>query len=392
MRIGARARLLIGLALLCLAALALPGRATAAAPSQFTLTPSTNGAPGTGLTGKNQGFSVESADLANGSLNAPLLTNWLRTLGPHGLIRVGGFSVDDIWPAFGSAQNTPAPAQAVGGTVNQADLDSLKQLLDATGWKATVAVPLKSVINTDSSSLTVPFDQAVAYAVAVKKTLGSHLQAVEVGNESNLVTSLTPDQYHAWMVKYYDAINAADAGSHVQVVGPSATKTTSTYVPGMVSALQADTSVNPREMMANFTSHNYESARCGLDAPGLLSANTYANRQSVLQNYVAAVGGLNDGMPAVLNETNSEAQSGCAGVSNTYASALWSLDYQLQAAQDGVQSMNFHTSTAQVCGNFQTSPTGYTTSYRWYAAFCAPDQSALNADQLSAAPLYYGIW
>src|SRR5437764_378958 len=39
-----------------------------------------------GTTGDNQGFSVESADFAHGYLSTALLAQWLKTLGPHGVI------------------------------------------------------------------------------------------------------------------------------------------------------------------------------------------------------------------------------------------------------------------------------------------------------------------
>jgi hypothetical protein len=408
MRRGKLAGRLVGIIALIAVPLALAGTASAASPkvgksqaategttsssSAFTLTP-TIGATGTELTGYNQGFSVESADFAHGFLTKELLANWLRTLGRHGVIRVGGYSVDLIWPAFGADRNTPAPPQAIGGTVDQSDLDKLKELLDATGWKATIAVPLESVLNTTSdSSLTVAFSQAVAYAVAAEKTLGNDLQAIEIGNEYDIATSLTPAQYYTWMKKYYNAINTAVRGTHIKVIGPSDANSSATELGEFVSAVAADKTSDPRNMISAITAHYYDSGRCGLPVSGLMSADTYTYRQSTLQGFIDSIGQLHDGMPLVVDETNSESGSGCPDVSNTYASSLWSLDYLMQATELGIQDLNFHTSTAAVCGDYNTSPAGYTTSYRWYAAFCAPDQAALEANQLSATPLYYGIW
>jgi hypothetical protein len=65
----------------------------------------------------------------------------------------------------------------------------------------------------------------------------------------------------------------------------------------------------------------------------------------------------------------------------------------MQTAQSRVSRLQFHTSTAAVCGDFQprNSP-DYPISYRYYGAFCAADRHALETDRLSAAPLYYGLW
>lgn len=351
-----------------------------------TLTPS-KAFTGTATSGNNQGFSFESADLAHGFITRQLLAGPLRGLGPKGVIRISGYTADLVWPAFGAYAETPAPSWAIGGTVDQSDLDSLKQLVDATGWKVSIAVPDSSLVKGQVSA-----DQAIAEVVAAHRTLGDSLQAIEIGNEYNIVTSLTPPQYYTLLKTYYDDITAALPDAHIKVTGPSSTGPVST-VTGFISAMNADTTVgDPRAMLAEITNHHYDAGRCGLDIPGLMSAGTYASRQTGLAANVAAVSALHDGMPFVMNETNSMSGSGCTGVSNSYASTLWTLDYLLQATQAGVARLNFHTSTARACGDYHTDSVGYTTSYRWYAAFCAADQAALDANQLSASPMYYGLW
>jgi len=59
----------------------------------------------------------------------------------------------------------------------------------------------------------------------------------------------------------------------------------------------------------------------------------------------------------------------------------------------GISKLQFHTNTAAICGDFKPrlSPE-YPVSYRYYGAFCAADQEELDANQLSATPLYYGLW
>lgn len=362
-------------------------RAAAPASRAITLTP-TRGATDTGTSGDNQGFSVESADFAHGFLTRKLLARPLAQLGHRGVIRVGGYTVNLIWPAFGAYADKPAPSWAIGGTVDQSDLDQLKLLTAATGWQVTIAVPVASLIKSR-----VTYDQAVAEVVAAHRTLGDSLQAIEIGNEYDINTDLTPAQYYTIMRQYYTDINAAVPGHQIRLDGPSPTRGNTGLLQQFVDAVQADQTISdPRQEIHAVTAHHYDSGRCGLDIPSLMSTQTYTARQAALDADVASVRDLHDGMPFVMNETNTESGSGCTGVSNSYAASLWVLDYLLQATEAGVDSLYFHTSTARVCGDYHTDSVGYTTSYRWYAAFCAADKAALDADELSASPLYYGAW
>jgi hypothetical protein len=46
------------------------------------------------------------------------------------------------------------------------------------------------------------------------------------------------------------------------------------------------------------------------------------------------------------------------------------------------RSVNFHTSTAALCGDLKARDSAeYPISYRFYGAFCAPDQDALAAQR-----------
>lgn len=369
----------------------------------LSLTPTVDIA-NTHLTDDGQGFSVETADFAHGFLTTQQLSGWLKTLGSHGVIRVGGYSMDLVWPAFGAYRDAPAPPEAIGGVVDQSDLDNLKALLDDTGWKATIGVPLKSVVDpskvkdpTKDPSPPVTLDQAVAEVTAAYQTLGDDLLAIEIGNEYDNVTTLTPAQYYAAVKNYATAIHAAVPGAPIRVAGPSAnTATTNTRLNDFVTAALADTSTTPSDVFAELTSHYYPTSHCGTATttiPTLMSSGIYTTTRAKLQDIMAIDARLNDSVPMVINESNSASCSGQPGVSDAYATSLWSLDYLLQAAQAGIASVYLHTNTAAVCGDFQPRDSvNYPISYRYYGAFCATDQAALDAQRLSAAPLYYGAW
>ena len=276
-------------------------RAQRSGPAAFTLTP-TRGVSGAGVSGDNQGFSVESADFAHGFLTRRLLARPLVTLGHRGVIRIGGYTTELVWPAFGAFTDRPAPSWAIGGTVDESDLDQLKRLMAATGWKVTIAVPVLSLLRSR-----VTYGQAVAEVVAAHRTLGDSLQAVEIGNEYDVVTHLRPAQYYSVMRRYYADINAAIRQNHITMDGPS--DGGSTVLRRFVSAAAADQTIkDPREEIHAVTVHHYDSVGCGLKIPGLMSASNYIARQATLHGDVASVRSMRDSMPVFLNETNSDAQ------------------------------------------------------------------------------------
>ncbi|WP_377272734.1 hypothetical protein [Peterkaempfera sp. SMS 1(5)a] len=368
-------------------ALAVPSRAT--------------GAP---LTEGHQGFSVESADFAHGFLTTDLMAQRMRTLGSHGVLRLGGYSMDLVWPAFGSWADAPAPKEAIGGTVDQADLDALRKLLHATGWKATLGLPLKAVIGpaklkdpTKDPAPQVTLDQVVAEVKAARDTLGDDLLSVEIGNEFDNVTTLTGAEMWDTMKSYQAAIRAAVPHAVIKVAGPSAnTASTNTRLGEVASAALSDTSVQPQDVLSELSSHFYPGSHCGtstMTVPQLMSSDTYLRTRTKLEGIRAVGEEFGGRIPMTVNESNSASCSGQPGVSDSYATALWSLDYLLQTAQNGIDRVEFHTNTAAVCGDFKARTSAdYPISYRYYGAFCAADQARLDAHQLSAAPLYYGLW
>ncbi|PWR12239.1 hypothetical protein [Micromonospora sp. ATA51] len=371
--------------------------------ASLTLTATVNG-QNARLGDEFQGFSVESADFAHGFLTRERMAERLRTLGPHGVIRLGGYSMDLVWPAFGAWSDAPAPPQAIGGTVDQSDLNGLKQLLDDTGWKVTLGAPLKTVIDPSKiknpardPSPDVSLDQVVAEVAAAYETLGGDLLGVELGNEYDNVTTLTDAEMWETAKQYQAAIDRALPQARLKVIAPSAnTAKTNTRLDGFVTAALADEATNPQQVLSELASHWYPWSHCGssrVTIDQLMSPLTYTNTRSKLAGIMAVGDRLPGTIPMTLNESNSASCSGMPEVSNSYATSLWSLDYLLQAAQSGVDRLQFHTNTAAICGDFQPRDSAdYPISYRYYGAFCAADQSALDANELSATPLYYGIW
>ncbi|MEK0098968.1 hypothetical protein WDA79_10800, partial [Streptomyces sp. A475] len=89
-------------------ALAVPAPDNSALSTTHFALDATGSPSGTRFDSAMQGFSVESADFAHGYLTQDLLAKRLKTLGPHGVLRLGGYSMDLVWPAFGAAADAPA--------------------------------------------------------------------------------------------------------------------------------------------------------------------------------------------------------------------------------------------------------------------------------------------
>ena len=243
----------------------------------------------------------------------------------------------------------------------------------------------------------VNLDQVVAEVKAASATLGDDLLAVELGNEYDNVTTLTAAEYWDTMKQYQAAIQAAVPHAKVKMVGPSAnTARTNLRLDEFVSAIQADTEINPQQVLSELASHWYPGSHCGssnMTIAQLMSPTTHTNTRTKMNGVMAIGARLDHTIPSTINESNSASCSGMPGVSNSYATSLWSLDYLMQTAQHGLSRLQFHTNTAAVCGDFKARDSAdYPVSYRYYGAFCAADEQAMAANELSATPLYYGLW
>src|SRR3984957_13626256 len=97
---------------------------------------------------------------------------FLRTLSPAGIIRIGGNTSDyATWSPDGPAVSSPKSP-----VVDRRGLVDLGTFLRATGWRVIWGFNLGRA----------PMDQAVDEAVAVSQSVGSNLLAFEIGNEPDL--------------------------------------------------------------------------------------------------------------------------------------------------------------------------------------------------------------
>jgi hypothetical protein len=285
----------------------------------------------------------------------------LRSLGP-GLMRFGGISGDST--VF--AERTSRAALWPATVITREDLSDLGELTRRTNWRVLLSVDL------------VHYDpRAAALEVGTAyKHLGARLAGVEIGNEPDAYgrhgvrpASWRFAEYARQVEAYRRAIQAV--APHVKVVGPDVSGSGG----GAIAHWVRPEAIRMRPML--LTGHYY-SLGCHDKAPPtitrLLSPKTSAGMKRSLDAYMAVSRAI--GIPFRVDEANDVSCAGEAGISNTFASALWAVGYLIRAMDAGVAGVNLH-AHLEDCGG--------------YAPLCAPSKSRLLAGELHVQPEWYAL-
>lgn len=303
------------------------------------------------------GLGYEISSVAIPGLLSPANRTYIgmvRTLGRHGVIRVGG-NTSDYSSFHPDARVISTPKATV---INSESLRELGRFLDATGWKLIWGLNLGSGTE----------QQAVQEAQAVDAAVGNKLLAFEIGNEPDLFvheghrrTGYNYEQYIEEYRRYKSAIRAKLPA--VPFAGPDV-------------ALATEWAVRfARDEGHDLTLLTHHYYRGGASNP-----------RSSLQELLAPDPGLSRmletmrsasreaGIPYRIVETNSFSGGGKRGVSDTFGSALWALDYMFTLAAHGAAGLNMETGMNQL---------GFISPY----SPIMDDQSG----HYTAAPEYYGM-
>ncbi len=292
------------------------------------------------------------------------LVTLLRSLG-RGVLRFGGTSADEqvAWVANPAAAGREALPRWASTAIDARDLAGIATLARESGWRVLLTVNLGH------------YDPAAAAqeAGAARAALGSALVGIELGNE--------PDRYirkglrgrgwdfaayRAQAAAYRAAIAAAAPGVAIAEPDPSS------GVPGLTWLRGAARSMHPQLL----TDHYYPLSSCGYrpTVSELLSVNVRRADGAMLAKMLAIARAA--GTRLRIDETNSVSCEGFAGVSDTFGSALWALDYTAQALDAGVAGLNFHDLLAKRDA---------------YSPLIAISPTALAAGALRAQPEWYAL-
>jgi hypothetical protein len=342
------------LALTAAAATAPHLRAFAQSPAAtLTLHPDR---PGAAVPKNFIGLSYEIQQLSDpaffSAANTGLIRE-LRALAPHGVLRLGGNTSDiGFWtptpgplpplPANVVLNQNPGPGEksplALAYQVTPLAVTNLKAFLDATGWTCLYGINLGT--NTP--------ERAADEAAFVAKTLGDKLEYLQIGNEPDLLQHRFRDPKTWSADKYYDdwlvLANAVRARVPNAKFGLPDTAGNPAWYAVVVTRLLA--TPNPPEV-ACLTHHYYFNgppSNPDVNITKLLQPDPRVDHLAA--DITAAAERLSAGqhrtVPWRMTEGNTCHHGGKPGVSDVFASALWSADYLLRLASFGYAGVNLH--------------------------------------------------
>jgi hypothetical protein len=299
------------------------------------------------------GFGYETSAVAREGYFRPgntRLVQLYRTLGPHGLVRIGG-NVSDHTRFI--PDGAPQVQSEKGTTViNQKVLQEFGDFLRATGWKAMWGLNLGSASE----------EEAVQEALAVHRALGDRLQSLEIGNEVDLLPRFEGfESYYEAYKEYKGAIRGAYPEAAFS--GPDVAGKTQWAV---------DFAAGEAKDLRLLTHHYY---RTGARRPEatietlLRPDPAFRVKLEKLQQTC-----LQRGICFRINEVNSFYGGGKPWVSDTFASALWCLGFMFEVASYGGAGVNLETDINQMA---------------WVSHYSPIFRD--SAGQLMARPEYYGM-
>ncbi len=254
------------------------------------------------------------------------------------VIRMGGNSAD-------------TSGEPTAGTVGP-----MAEVAKDTGAKFTLGV------NLGSDNVQLAVDQARHY---VSNMPAGSLEAIEIGNEPDLYSEngLRPSGYTfsdyfadfaMWRAQILPVLPQG-----VKLMGPSWGSTGS--LPNLPPFLARE-----QHSLSLVSQHNYAGSACRgetnpsnyLLQPSAATKTAHTVAPSVVLTHQA-------GLPFRMGEVNSISCSGEAGVSDIFASALWSIDVLFEFASIGIDGVNFHTanSGAYALFTFNSATSGSSTTF-----------------------------
>ncbi len=215
---------------------------------------------------------------------------------------------------------------------------------------------------------------AALEAAAAKAALGESLEGIELGNEPNSYAQhglrsqpWTFLQYDEQVASYRGAIEALAPG--IPLAGPDTSGSSAYEKWGLGEAIHQEPAL--------LTGHHYPLGCTGVPPPSitrLLEPRIRQAEEVSLRRYLFIA--QESEVPFRLDETNSVSCGGVAGISNTFASALWALSFLTKSMSMGVAGINFQGNPNNCLG---------------YTPLCAANPEAAAAGALQTQPEWYAL-
>ena len=302
----------------------------------------------------------------------PVLAPLIRNLAPRQqpMLRFGGNSADNTWVPVRGISRPPG----IKFTLTPRRIAIMQAITRATHARVIVGLDL------ETGNLTIP----VVEARALLASLGRRsVQTFEIGNEPLRYRIFAWYKTPSGQLRYarsrrydFEAFNrefttvARRLPRGIGVAGPT--------MGGIRWMNSLPEFIASQSKLNTVSYHTYPLNRCAtINAAGsptlakLLSPTASLGLAARIKHYVATARQFH--VPFRLDELNSVACGGKSGISNTMASALWSLDTLFAMVRTGVTGVNFHTFHKAGYALFDFH---HTVRGRW---------------QTSVKPIYYGL-
>ncbi|WP_158726487.1 hypothetical protein [Tomitella fengzijianii] len=351
-------------------------------------------APGRVIPADFLGLSFE-ADQLHRTWTDPARSNvdeLIANLGA-GNLRFSANAVDNTAWQPDDAAPTPAWADA---TVSPDGLSRLGALAEATGTTVDLGVNLA---HRDPAA-------AAQEAAQAQERIGTRLRSIQIGNEPNVYPLVglfgggerpqyvVPQQYIPDARAYRDALAAAAPGTPVSgpdtaggavgnpQIDPHLPAALDPWLDAYIDAFGAPGAALNQHYYPFVNTERMGFPQALSDAVGglptvdkLLSRETSDKQDAFLRYFVAKAEGA--GMVPRISETNSVAMEGRPGVTDTFGAALWTVDYVMTAAREGVAGLNLHDHIDDCTS---------------YSMICFADTAAADAGAARVNPNYYGAY
>ena len=274
----------------------------------------------------------------------PVFVSLLRNLAPgqRPVLRIGGDSTDWAWWPLAGVTRPPGIRYDLTPRL-LAVMRALSAALDAR---------LVLGINLEADSSAVASGEARALIAGVGR---QSIEALELGNEPELYGSFNwyrqpagggvkgrPRSYDPTAYAR-DAASVARALPKLTLAGPGI------GAPKWIAQLGQILTAGP--WVGVVTLHAYPLKHCTATSteatiPHLLADSSSRGLAQTLTQYVTIAHA--HGLPLRIDEMNAVSCGGRRGVSDTFATALWSLDTLFALARDGIEGVNIHTNPGKV--------------------------------------------
>jgi len=301
------------------------------------------------------GLSYELQQLSDPSFFSKSNTGLIRAfkaLAPRGVLRLGGNTSEFAWwkPTPSSPEPEHPQTRVVEGepkaqyyAVTAEAVRNLADFLKATGWTCLYGIGMGT--NTPQ--------RAAQEAEFVATVLGASLQYYQIGNEVDLFGRHLRDP-KTWSPKTYleewltlaRAVNARVPGAKFGMPDVAA------YVEWLTEIADSWSSIKNPPSVTTLTHHYYfggPATNPEVNIPNLLKPATMAKVQKTADTATAAANKM--GVRVRMTEGNTCYRGGKPGVSDVFASALWSADYSLLLASNNYSGINLHGGTGKSVAN-----------------------------------------